>query len=692
VTTPVQQQVYGNLGGDGIHRWMGSLAVDRNGDMALGYSASSSAVNPDIRYAGRLASDPLNTLPQGETSLLAGVTRGTQTGNCGGGICHRWGDYSAMTLDPDACRFWYTNEYYETSGLNWQTRIGSFKFAQCTPLDATPPTASNESATTNQNVAVPITLHGSDPEVCELAFSIVGSPSNGTLSPITNNACVSGGPNTDTASITYTPNGGFSGSDAFTYKVNDGTSDSNIATVSITVNAAVTSYDQVVLADSPAAYWRLGESSGTAAADSSGNGNGGSYAGGVTLGAPALITDPNTSASFDGADDRMYFSDSTSLSPTAAISLEAWIRPDVVPTTPGSGWNLVSKWNTALLYLSGGASPKFVFTLFDSATSSYSAAVVSTTTVATATTYHVVGTYNGANLRIYVNGVLESTVARSGLVNDSSFGGALAGGGWGTLPSPAFRGRLDEIAIYGSALSAVRVQAHYASGTPVTYSSTVLGDSPAAYWRLGEASGTGAADSSGNGNGGSYAGGVTLGAPALINDANTSASFDGSDDRMYFSDSASLSPTAAISLEAWIRPDVVPTTPGSAWNLVSKWGTALLYLTGGASPKFVFALFDSGSSSYAPTAVSTTTVAVGTTYHVVGTYDGASLRLYVNDVLEGTLARSGTVADSSFGGALAGGGWGTLPSPAFQGRVDEVAIYGTALSTARVKAHHNAGL
>jgi hypothetical protein len=129
---PVQQQVYGNVGSDGVGRWLGSLAVDKAGDMALGYSASSGSVAPDIRYAGRLASDPLGTLPQGEASLLGGVSRAVQAGDCSGAPCNRWGDYSAMTVDPDGCTFWYTNEYLEANGLSWQTRIGSFSYPSCT--------------------------------------------------------------------------------------------------------------------------------------------------------------------------------------------------------------------------------------------------------------------------------------------------------------------------------------------------------------------------------------------------------------------------------------------------------------------------------------------------------------------------------------------------------------------------------
>jgi hypothetical protein len=110
---------------DGIHRWMGSIAMDKVGDIALGYSASSSSVFPSIRYTGRLATDALGTM-QTENIVQAGG--GSQTG-----ALHRWGDYSAMTVDPvDDCTFWYTNEYLKSTGsFNWSTRIVSFKFPGC---------------------------------------------------------------------------------------------------------------------------------------------------------------------------------------------------------------------------------------------------------------------------------------------------------------------------------------------------------------------------------------------------------------------------------------------------------------------------------------------------------------------------------------------------------------------------------
>jgi hypothetical protein len=120
--TPLQQQSWDN-GGDGLWRWMASLAVDQNGNMAIGYSVSDDTIFAGIRYAGRLASDPLNDLGQGEALMTPGG--GAQTHAAG-----RWGDYSMTTVDPsDGVTFWTTNEYYPaTDDVDWFTRVGTFKF------------------------------------------------------------------------------------------------------------------------------------------------------------------------------------------------------------------------------------------------------------------------------------------------------------------------------------------------------------------------------------------------------------------------------------------------------------------------------------------------------------------------------------------------------------------------------------
>ena len=112
---------------DTTWRWMGSIASDHLGNLVLGFSASSSTINPQLRYAGRLVTDPTNILT-GEQHLFDGT--GSQTGTDS-----RWGDYSDLTIDPvGECNFYYTNEYYDTtSSFNWRTRIGYFKFTECTP-------------------------------------------------------------------------------------------------------------------------------------------------------------------------------------------------------------------------------------------------------------------------------------------------------------------------------------------------------------------------------------------------------------------------------------------------------------------------------------------------------------------------------------------------------------------------------
>jgi hypothetical protein len=147
--TPTQQQTFNN-GGDGLWRWMPSIAVDAQGNMAINYSVSSASTNPAIRYAGRLASDPSNSLAQGEAQLIQGA--GHQTSSSG-----RWGDYSMITIDPsDNVSFWLTNEYYSaTSSSSWGTRIGRFKFAAIPQVVADTATLIAENFTPPNNAPDP---------------------------------------------------------------------------------------------------------------------------------------------------------------------------------------------------------------------------------------------------------------------------------------------------------------------------------------------------------------------------------------------------------------------------------------------------------------------------------------------------------------------------------------------------------
>ena len=119
-----------------LWRWMGSVAMDHSGDLATGYSASGPNYFPSLHYAGRLSGDPLNELTQGEAVMFLGQGIEVNTGIFP--FRNRWGDYSAITIDPnDDCTFWYTNEYLAPNAptdifpVDWHTRIGSFKFPQC---------------------------------------------------------------------------------------------------------------------------------------------------------------------------------------------------------------------------------------------------------------------------------------------------------------------------------------------------------------------------------------------------------------------------------------------------------------------------------------------------------------------------------------------------------------------------------
>lgn len=120
----------GTFSPDGDSRWMGGIAIDGSGNIGLGYSKSSSALNPKIMVTGRTASDPPGIM-RDEQACVGGTT-GSQTSTSG-----RWGDYSSMSVDPvDQCRFYFTTEYLATtSSSSWRTRVCSFTFPGCGTAD-----------------------------------------------------------------------------------------------------------------------------------------------------------------------------------------------------------------------------------------------------------------------------------------------------------------------------------------------------------------------------------------------------------------------------------------------------------------------------------------------------------------------------------------------------------------------------
>ena len=134
----------GTFAPDTTYRWMASMAEDKNGDIGLGYSASSSTIHPAVRFTGRVPSDPLGTL-ESEASILE------PNGSQNGGLS-RWGDYTALQVDPsDDCTFWYVDQYEKVNGkFNWSTTIGSFAFVGCSGNPTFFLSASPSALTVNQ--------------------------------------------------------------------------------------------------------------------------------------------------------------------------------------------------------------------------------------------------------------------------------------------------------------------------------------------------------------------------------------------------------------------------------------------------------------------------------------------------------------------------------------------------------------
>ncbi|MBI3985063.1 MAG: DUF2341 domain-containing protein [Candidatus Levybacteria bacterium] len=439
-------------------------------------------------------------------------------------------------------------------------------------------------------------------------------------------------------------------------------------------------------------YWKMDESSWTvdcsseSVLDSSGSGNGGASCPNSTGPAGGAVGKFGNAGSFDGSNDYVDIDDSTSLRPSTAISVGAWLKPG---SATQAGFGIIDKryaegddpYNSYIIDVEG-STYHYMFCI-SNGTAGSQTCVYSTTSLTTNWT-NVMGTYDGSTMKIYVNGILEGSTPKTGTIGYSSLplriGCALAG-------SQCFNGTIDETRIYNRALDSREVQQLYnfAPG-PVGYwdfedeqNNQNITNGIVGYWKMDDGSGSTASDSSGNG----YNGTITGASWSSSCKYGNCLSFSGlsSGNKVDLGTSVNLNPSN-FTVSAWVNTN----NASYAYNYIfssdrdccGTYNGIGFYINGAG--KLVGSIWNSTNAGTS----SNTTLSASTWYFVTFSYDGSKMKLYINGILDKEESYTGSVGSpASFNVSIGTMGFnqGTYT---FNGKIDETRLYNRALSNKEI--------
>ena len=466
-------------------------------------------------------------------------------------------------------------------------------------------------------------------------------------------------------------------------------------------------YSDAVLADTPIAYWKLDETTGTTAVDSSGNGYDATYINGSTLNQSGAVTDPtNLAASLNGTDQYIQLPDNQQFD-LNVFTFEAWVKKNVTDTNAiFVNFPLGAHFDGRGIILRGSNKLTLQWGNGINSWESFSGNV----TIGDGNWHHIVVIFDYSNTlaTIYVDGIkdIEHTITQpinyanqpSGTTTQDIL--RIGAEQEVQLPITDYRfydGTIDEIAFYDYALTAGRVKEHYNLGkigkiTPESYEEQVLVDDPVAYWKLDESSGTTAVDATGNGHDGTISN-VGLNQQNLITTGN-SANFDGASSRIDVSASPALALTGDVTVEAWLKMDQIPV---DRYTILSYAGD-LNFDTSDQNIQYELRISNGKleySHEFGPGTnqiyESTFTLFPNKTYHYVAVRDDSNKT--VDFYIDGQKVDTYTYTNAPDGGEAASLSIGVSNGPFYflDGLLDEVAVYSHTLTPQQIQAHYNLG-